>query len=131
MADVGNKIQKYIQDIASASVASNEKAAEFAANDSEESRAKDAQFQAMTAQIQALTNTVALLLTAIAAAAKKHGGGSSSGGNNGGGGRGRGGHGRNGGGKGGEGKFNFTHNMGAYCHTHGHHPIGTKHSSTT
>jgi uncharacterized protein (DUF885 family) len=75
IADVGEKILKYIQEITSASVASNEKAAEFAANVSEESKAKDAQFQAMTAQIQALTNTVALLSTQIAAAAKEHGGG--------------------------------------------------------
>ncbi len=78
IADVGDKIRKYIQEIASASVASNEKAAEFAANVSEESKAKDAQFQAMTAQIQALTNTVATLSTQIAAAAKVNGGGSSS-----------------------------------------------------
>ena len=71
MADVGDEIRKYIQEIASASVASNEKAAEFAANVSEESKAKDAQFQAMTAQIQALSTTVATLSTQIAAAAKK------------------------------------------------------------
>jgi hypothetical protein len=71
MADVGDEIRKYIQEIASASVVSNEKAAEFAANVSEESKAKDAQFQAMTAQIQALTNTVATLSTQIAAAAKE------------------------------------------------------------
>ena len=58
IADVGDEIRKYIQEIASASVASNKKAVEFAANISEESKAKDAQFQAMTAQIQALTNTV-------------------------------------------------------------------------
>ena len=46
---MGNEIQKYIQEIASASVASNEKAVKFAANISEESKAKDAQFQVMTA----------------------------------------------------------------------------------
>ena len=74
MADVGDEIQKYIQEIASASVASNEKAAEFAANISEESKAKGAQFQAMTAQIQALTTTVATLSTQIAAAAAKENG---------------------------------------------------------
>jgi hypothetical protein len=42
MADVGEEIRKYIQEITSASVANNEKAAEFAANVSEESKAKDA-----------------------------------------------------------------------------------------
>ncbi len=35
MADVGNKIRKYIQEIVSVTVASNEKAAKFAANVSE------------------------------------------------------------------------------------------------
>ena len=79
MADVGDEIRKYIQEIASASVASNENAAEFAANVSKESKAKDAQFQAMTAQIQALTNTIATLLTAIAAAAKNGDSGSGGG----------------------------------------------------
>jgi hypothetical protein len=96
MADVGNEIRKYIQEIASASVASNEKVAEFAANVSKESKAKDAQLQAMTAQIQALTCTVATLSTAIANAANANGGGDSCGGGGGGGG-GNGGHGGGGG----------------------------------
>ena len=119
IADVGDAIRKYIQEIASASVASNEKATKFAANVSKESKAKDAQFQAMTAQIQALTNTIATLSTAIAAAAKENGGG---------GGRGGGGGGGSGGGGGGDGgrcdcccggnkrTFKFTCNMGAYCY---------------
>ena len=80
IADVGDEIRKYIQEIASASVASNKKAAEFAANISKESKAKDAQFQAMTAQIQTLTNTFATLLASIAAAAKENGGGGVGGG---------------------------------------------------
>ncbi len=139
MADVGDKIRKYIQEIASASAADKEKAAEFAANLSEESKTKDAQFQAMTAQIQALTNTVAMLLTAIAAAAKT-GDGGSRGGAGGGGGGGAGGGGAGGGGTGGGGSggggggertFKFTRNMGAYCSTHGHHPVGAIHTSTT
>ena len=69
MADIGDKIRKYFQEIASASVASNEKAAEFAANVSKEFKAKDAQLHAMTAQIQVLTSTVASLSKAIANAA--------------------------------------------------------------
>ena len=81
MADIGDEIWKYIQEIASASVTSNEKAAEFAANVSEESKAKDAQLQAMTAQIQAFTSTVATLSTAIANAAKANGGSGGGGGN--------------------------------------------------
>ena len=119
MADVCNEIRKYIQEIASASVASNEKAAEFIANVNEESKTKDAQFQAMTAQIQALMTTIAMLSTQITAAAKNGdgdsgggGGGSSSGG-------------------GGERRFAFTRNMGAYCSTHGHHPVGMNHNSVT
>jgi len=111
MADVGNEIRKYTQEIASATVASNEKAAEFAANVSKESKAKDTQFQAMTAQIQALTNTIAMLSTAIAAAAKNGGSG--------------------GGGGGGKRTFKFTRNMGAYCSTHGHHPVGANHTIAT
>ncbi len=43
MADVGDKIRKHIQEISSASVASNKKTAKWAANVSEESNAKDAQ----------------------------------------------------------------------------------------
>ncbi len=113
MADVGNEIRKYFQEIASASVASNEKAAKFAANVSKESKAKDAQLHAMTAQIQALTSTVASLSTAIANAAKAKGGGGG------------------GGGGGGERMFKFTQNMGAYCSTHGHHPVGANHTSLT
>jgi len=125
MADAGDRIRKYIQEIASASVASNEKAAEFAANVSKESKAKDTQFQAMmTAQIQALINTVATPLTAITAAAK-NGDSDSSGG------AGSDGGGGGGGGGGGERTVKLTPNMGVYCSTHGHHPVGTNHTSAT
>jgi hypothetical protein len=62
MADVGEEIQKYIQEIASATVSSNKKTVEWAANVSKEAKTKDTQLQAMTAQIQALSNTVATLL---------------------------------------------------------------------
>ena len=110
--DVGNEIRIYIQEIASPSVASNQKVAKFAANVSKEAKAKNAQFQAMTAQIQALINTVAMLSTAIAAVAKENGGGG-------------------GGGGGGERTFKFVHNMGAYCSMHGHHPVGMNHTTAT
>jgi hypothetical protein len=72
IADIGNKIQWYIQEIASATVASNEKTAEWAANVSEEAKTKDDQLKAMMAQIQALTYTIGMLSTAIAAAAKEN-----------------------------------------------------------
>jgi hypothetical protein len=118
MADVSDEIRRYIQEIASASVASNEKTAEWAANINKESKAKDAQLQAMVAQIQALTNTVAMLSKAIMAAAKQGGGGGSSGsGNN------RGGV--------GERTFKLMHNMGAHCSMHSHHPVGANHTSAT
>jgi hypothetical protein len=125
MADFGDEIRKYIQEIASASVTFNKKTAEWAANVNKESKTKDAQLQAMMAQIQALTNTVATLSKAIAAAAKQGGGGSrgSSGGVSGSGGNNIGG--------GGERTFKYTRNMGAYCSTHGHHPVGANHTSAT
>ncbi len=123
MADVGDKIQKYIQEIASATVASNEKTAEWASNVSKEAKAKNDQLKAMTAQIQALTNTVAMLSTAIAAAAKEN-----ENPNNGGG----GGSGRNcghGSGNRDNRAFHYTRNMGGYCSMHGHHPVGINHTS--
>ena len=76
----------------------------------------------MTAQIQALINTIATLLTATTAATKNGDGGSI-------GGAGSGGSG--GGGGGGERMFKFTCNMGAYCSMHGHHPVGLNHTSAT
>jgi hypothetical protein len=71
MADFGDEIRKYIQEIASASVASNKKMAEWAANVNEESKTKNAQHKAMTVQIQALTNTVAMLSNAILASVNR------------------------------------------------------------
>ncbi len=41
MADVGDEIQKYIQEIASATVVSNKKTAKWAANVSKEAKAKN------------------------------------------------------------------------------------------
>ena len=129
MAVFGDEIRKYIQEITSASAANNNKAAEFAANVSKESKAKDAQLQAMTAQIQALTNTVVALSTSIANAAKVNGSSDSDGGDGGGG----SGGGDEGGGRGGRGErpFRATRNMGAYCWTCGHHPVGVNHTSVT
>jgi hypothetical protein len=55
MADVGDKIRKYIQEIASATVADKEKSAEWAANMNESAKKKDAKINAMTMQIKILT----------------------------------------------------------------------------
>ena len=66
MANVGDEIRKYIQEIASATVADKETAAEIAANMSEVLKAKDAQINSISAQIKLLTNTVALLSQSLA-----------------------------------------------------------------
>jgi hypothetical protein len=132
MADVGNEIRKYIQEIASASVASNKKMAEWAANDNKKSKAKDAQLQAMTAQIQTLINTVATLSKAITAAAKQCGGGGGDGGGGGSsGGSGSGSGSGNNIGGGSKRTFEFTRNMGAYCLRHGHQSVGANYTSAT
>ncbi len=120
MADVGNKIRKYIQDIASATVADKERTAELAAIISKVSRAKDVQINSITTQIKLLTNTVALLSKSLANK-ENSGGGGNSGGRNGG----------NGGGLGGRRKFCTIRDMGSYCWSHRHHPVGTKHGSNT
>jgi hypothetical protein len=78
----------------------------------------------MTTQIQALANTIATLSKAIVAATKQgsSGGGSSSGGVSGSG---------NNICRVGKRTFKYTRNMGAYCSTHGHHPVGANHTSAT
>jgi hypothetical protein len=108
-----------IQEIASATIASNEKASELAANVQEETKTKDTQLASMAAQIQALTNTVATLTSALAASAGK-GSGSDSANSTGSSGSGAS-----------KGTFKFTRNMGAYCYQCGHHPVGINHTSAT
>jgi hypothetical protein len=65
MADMGNEIRKYIQEIASATDADKERMAELAANISDATKAKDAQIESITTQIKLLTNTVAQLSQSI------------------------------------------------------------------
>jgi hypothetical protein len=101
MADVGDKIRKYIREIASATNISNA------------TKAKDAQINSITAQIKLLTNIVALL--SHSTANKENNGGGAGGG----------------GGCGGESQeFRYTRNMGGYCWSHDHHPVGAKHNSS-
>jgi len=113
MADVGDEIRKYIQEIARATVADKERTAELAANISDATNAKDAQIDSITAQIKLLMDTVALLSQSIANKENIGGGG--------------------GGGAGGGAlrEFKYTRNMGSYCWSHGHHPVGAKHDSST
>jgi hypothetical protein len=125
MADRGNEIRKYIQDIASATVADKERTAENLANISKASRAKDAQIDSITAQIKLLTDTVALLSKSLANKENNGSGGNVGRGN------GSRGNGRDGGGLGGIPRQNPTRNMGNYCWSCGHHPVGMKHDSHT
>jgi hypothetical protein len=125
VADVGDKIRKYIQEIASATVADKAKTAELAANISKVTKAKDAQIDNITTQIKLLTNTVALLSKSLANKennGSNSGGGSSSGSSSGSG---------SGGGLGGGHNFRYTRNMGNYCRSCVHHPVGVKHDSIT
>jgi hypothetical protein len=125
VADMGDEIQKYIQEIASATVADKAKTAELAANISEVTKAKDAQINSITAQIKLLTDTVALLSKSIAN--KENIGSNSSGGSS----SGSGSSGSGGGGLGGGHDFRYTRNMGNYCWSCGHHPVGMKPNSIT
>jgi hypothetical protein len=81
MADMGDKIRKYIQDIASATVADKERTAENLANVSKASRAKDAQIDSITAQIKLLTDTIPLLSKSLANKENNGSGGNVGGGN--------------------------------------------------
>jgi hypothetical protein len=60
-ADVGNKLQKYIQEIMSAAAAGNECQSEWAVNISEETKAKDNQILAMISQVKTLTDAFTAL----------------------------------------------------------------------
>jgi hypothetical protein len=120
MADVGGEIRKYIQDIPSSTVADKERTAELAANISEASRAKDAQIDSITAHIKLLTCTIALLLKSLANKENIAGRGNGKGRNDG-----------NGSGHGGRCKLCTIRDMGSYCWSHGHHPVGKKHHSNT
>jgi hypothetical protein len=124
MADAGNKIRKYIQEIASTTVADKEKSTKWVANMNESAKKKDAKIDIMTMQIKILTNAVAALPKAIATKENVN--------PNGGGGDGNGGGGGGGGGGGnGQRPFAYTRNMGACCWSCGFHPVGANHTSAT
>ena len=109
MADIGDEIREYIANLASASVGGAVQ--EQAAN----AMGKTNQLDAMEAQIKALTDAVAKLVTAKENIEPNAGGGS---------------------GKKGERESRRPQatklrNMGAYCHSHGFHPVGADHNSAT
>ncbi len=82
-------------------------------NISKEAKAKDAQICAMTAQIKTLTDAIATLTKSLA---NKENASPNTGNTN-------------------SGTtpcmFHWMRNMGAYCWSHGHHPVGAKHTSST
>ena len=130
MADVGDKIRKYIQDIASATAADKEQTAKLAADVHKSEQIKDAQIAAMTAQIKMLVDAMAVLTKSIENKETNCNGGS--GGGNGGSGRGGSGSGHGGSGSNpGNHTFWFPWNIGKYCWSHGHHPVRAKHDSRT
>jgi hypothetical protein len=100
LADYGNKIHEYIAKIASASAS--------AAN----ANATTNQFEAMVAQIKALTNAVPQL-AATKENANPNAGGGYRGSNR----------------KSRHQQMKKVRNMGGYCHSHGFHPIGADHDS--
>ena len=123
MANVGDEIRKYIQDIASATAENKERTAELAAKVHESERIKDTQIAATTAQIKILADAMAVLTKLIKNKETNVRGGNDggiSGGSGGGGGRsGRGDSSSDPGNR----TFWFPQNMGKYCWSHGHHPV--------
>ncbi len=106
LADIGNEIREYIANLASAMSGATQ---EQAAN----TMAKPNQFNAMAAQIKALTDAVAKL-----AAAKENKDPNAGGGG-----------GKNGDRESRRPQMTKLRNMGAYCHSHGFHPVGLDHDS--
>ena len=108
MADIGDEIREYIANLASASAGA---AQEQAAN----TMGTTNQFDAMAAQIKALTEAVAKLTDTKENKDPNAGGGGEK--------------------KGGRmsrcPQETKLRNMGAYCHSHGFHPVGADHNSTT
>ena len=107
MADIGDEIREYMANLASA--AAEGAAKEQAAN----TMGKTNQFDAMAAQIKALTDTVAKLVSKENKNPNVGGGREKKGD------RDR------------RPQATKLRNMGAYCHSHGFHPVGAGHNSTT
>ena len=110
MADIGDEIREYIANLASA--AADGAAKEQAAN----TMGKTNQFDAMAAQIKALTDTVAKLVSKENKNPNVGGGGEKTGD------RDR---------ESRRPQATKLRNMGAYCHSHGFHPVGADHNSGT
>ncbi len=108
-ANFGNKLRKYIQEIASAAAAGKESAA----NISKETKLKDAKIHVMTTQIKTLIDAITLLTKSLANKENTppNMGNMNSGTTH--------------------CTFHWMHNMGAYCWSHGHHSVRAKHTSST
>jgi hypothetical protein len=112
MADYGDEIRKYIQNLASASAAATNSAANVQTKD---------KLSAMEDKIKKLHAIIKKMATKINNKENQH--------TNGG-----GGNGRQDGGKFGDARrpqMTKLRNMGRYCHSHGFHPVGADHDSTT
>ena len=113
MANLGNEIKDYIAKLASTSITNNN----ALANIRDTVRTKDSQIEALAAQIKVLSNTVALLAKNAKPTDKNRDPNSK-------------GHSR--GARGGQSQqMTKPRNMGAYCWTHGFHPVGITHDSKT
>jgi hypothetical protein len=71
-ADVGNELQKYIQEIASVAAAGNEHQSEWVANISEETKANDTQILAMSSQIKVLDDAFKALTKSMSKKENNH-----------------------------------------------------------
>jgi hypothetical protein len=112
MADHGNEIREYIQQLASTSVANN--ATDTAANIQTMNK-----LTTMEAEIKKLTATIASIATKINGNSNPNSNGENINPNS-------------GASKGSQGRpFKKLRNMGAYCSSHGFHSVGIKHDSVT
>ena len=113
MADLGDEIKKYITKLVSTSITNND----ALANIRDTVRTKDSQIEAMAAQLKLLSDTVALLAKNAKPADENRDPNT---------------RGRSRGARGGQSQqMTKPRNMGAYCWTHGFHPVGVTHDSKT
>ncbi len=112
-ATKGNKLRQYIAQITAAAVAKEEKHNEIAASIRDTTQKKTDE---MAAQLKSLHDPVAKLTLALANKKNKRGNGGGSGG---------------GGGNREKKLYAKTRCMGAYCWSHGWHPVGENHNSAT
>jgi hypothetical protein len=113
MAELGDEIKEYIAKLTSTSITNND----ALANIRDTVRTKDSQIEAMAAQLKLLSDTVALLAKNAKPSDENRDPNT---------------RGRSRGARGGQSQqMTKPRNMGAYCWTHGFHPVGVTHDSKT